>query len=234
MKSSETVNELAQALAKAQAQMKPAVKDAENPFFKSNYADLASVWEACRLPLSQNGLSVVQTTRMDEQGRLVLDTILLHSSGQWVEGTLPILSARQDMQSIGAALTYAKRQGLKAIAGIADDEDDDGETAVGRGTFAPVAVPKPQAVEEKKFPPASAKKLVSEAQLKRLFAIVKHSDWSNSDVSAYIKLKFGIESSKELNQVQYEQLVNDIEKGSPQIPEAPENEDSLNFSDSPA
>ena len=61
MNRSETINELAAALAKAQGEMRPALKDAENPYFKSNYADLASCWDAVRVPLAKNGLAIVQT-----------------------------------------------------------------------------------------------------------------------------------------------------------------------------
>ena len=82
MLKSETINELATALAKAQMQMKPAGMNADNPFFHSKYADLAAVWEACRKPLSDNGLSVVQGVECDTER--YLETMLLHSSGQWI------------------------------------------------------------------------------------------------------------------------------------------------------
>ena len=79
---SDQINELASALAKAQAKIKGAVKDSANPFFKSSYADLQSVWDAIREPLSSNGLAVIQTTATNPAGGLDLVTTLAHSSGQ--------------------------------------------------------------------------------------------------------------------------------------------------------
>lgn len=119
---------LAEALAKAQAQIKGAVKDATNPHFKSKYADLASVWDACRKPLADNGLSVTQSGRVTEYGP-VLVTTLLHTSGAFVTGEIPLLMGKQDMQALGSALTYARRYGLAAMVGVVAD-DDDGNAAV--------------------------------------------------------------------------------------------------------
>jgi len=125
---SEQINELASALAKAQSEIQPALKDSINPFFKSKYADLSSVWNACKAALTKNGLAVIQT--MDNlNGQLVLLTTLAHSSGQWMRSILPIVSARQDAQSIGSAITYMRRYSLAAIVGVTTDDDDDGNSA---------------------------------------------------------------------------------------------------------
>lgn len=126
------IKDLATALAKAQAEIKGAVKDASNPFFKSNYADLQSVWDACRLPLSKNGLSVAQTTDIVGE-RLVLVTTLLHSSGQWIRGALPVEPVKRDPQGMGSAITYARRYALAAMVGIYQT-DDDAEVAMDRGS----------------------------------------------------------------------------------------------------
>ncbi len=125
---SDTVNELFSALAKAQGLIQNALKDSQNPFFKSSYANLASVWEACRKPLSDNGLSVSQTTCKTEHG-LFLITILGHSSGQWMRSEMPIILVKNDPQSLGSMLTYLRRYSLSAIVGVAPDDDDDGEKA---------------------------------------------------------------------------------------------------------
>lgn len=120
----DTINELAEALAKAQGEIQGATKDTDNPFFKSKYADLAAVWDACRSPLSKNGLSVVQQPRAFES-QLRLVTRLMHSSGQWIEDEgFPLLLTKQDMQGLGSATTYARRYGLMAAVGIAPEEDD--------------------------------------------------------------------------------------------------------------
>lgn len=119
---------LAAALAKAQGEIQNAVKDSTNPHFKSAYADLASVWEACRTQLSVNGIAVVQQPVNTAKG-LMLWTTLIHSSGQWMRGELPINPTQNTPQGIGSAITYMRRYGLAAMAGVAPSEDDDGNEA---------------------------------------------------------------------------------------------------------
>jgi hypothetical protein len=130
MEMSEHVNELAAALAKAQGQIEGAVKDSANPFFKSKYADLQSVWAACRKPLSDNGLSVLQSPSTDGM-RVSLETMLLHSSGQWVKGVVSVTAKEDSPQSVGSAITYLRRYALQSVAGVAP-EDDDAEAAHGQ------------------------------------------------------------------------------------------------------
>jgi hypothetical protein len=127
MKMSEQINELATALSKAQGEIKNAVKETKNEFFKSKYADLAAVLEEARKALSKHGLSIVQTTDRREDA-IYLITTMLHISGQWVDSELPLILQKQDMQGLGSALTYARRYSLAAICGIAQ-EDDDGNLA---------------------------------------------------------------------------------------------------------
>lgn len=128
---STTLNELLAALAKAQGQISNAKKDKKNPFFKSSYADLSSVWEACREPLSANGLSVIQTVEGNKE-QMFLTTWLGHASGQFIKSRLPMLLTKFDAQSQGSAITYARRYALSAMVGICADEDDDGEKAMVR------------------------------------------------------------------------------------------------------
>lgn len=116
------------ALAAAQMEMGPALKDAMNPAFKSKYADLASVMTACLPALNKHGICVMQPTGEDEQGRFV-KTILAHTSGETVECRVPLIVSKNDMQGYGSAVTYARRYGLMSMAGIAPD-DDDGNAAV--------------------------------------------------------------------------------------------------------
>ncbi len=136
MNHSEQINELASALAKAQSEMQPAIKDSDNPFFKSKYADLGSVWEACRPVLGKNGLCVMQFTEIVNE-RLMMVTMVAHSSGQWIKSYLPLNPTKTDPQGYGSAITYMRRYGISALIGVvADDDiklDDDGEMAVGRG-----------------------------------------------------------------------------------------------------
>ena len=126
---SETLGALALALAKAQAEIRSASRDSENPFFKSKYASLASVWEACRAALSSNELAVLQPTKCAGT-RVTITTLLVHSSGEWVAETLTMHAAQNTPQAIGSAITYGRRYGLSAMVGVAAaDDDDDGALA---------------------------------------------------------------------------------------------------------
>jgi ERF superfamily len=129
---SEQINELAIALTRVQIALGPAHKNKKNPFFKSDYADLVAVWDSCRKELATNGLCVIQTTDVADDGSADLITTLAHSSGQWISGRYPLKAIKQDPQGIGSAMTYARRYALMAIVGIVTDDDDDGEQAMGR------------------------------------------------------------------------------------------------------
>ena len=230
---SETIGKLALALSKAQSKITGALKDSQNPFFKSNYSDLASVMDAIRIPFSENELSVSQITD-EKDGKLILLTFLMHSSGEYLMSTYPVSS--KDMnnpQAIGSGITYARRYALAAIAGVAQ-VDDDSERAMARTMVeekkpaAPAITPKsdsdlndffddpnPRAlvkpVVSVENPPNYTKKVVSEAQLKRLYAIQNKSTLSNEEVSAMIKLRFGKTSSKDLTNSEYQDLIAVIE-----------------------
>ena len=129
MTKSESIKELAAALAKAQGVMKGALKDSANPFFKSRYADLASVVEAIRAAFSANGLSYIQTVEPSEKDEVRVETTLLHASGEWIScGILSLPVSKIDAQGYGSALTYARRYSLSAAVGVAP-EDDDGNAA---------------------------------------------------------------------------------------------------------
>jgi hypothetical protein len=126
---SDILNELFSALSKAQGQIRTAVKDSANPYFKSQYTSLDGCWDAARVPLSSNGLSIIQTIR-EEQGKYYITTVLGHSSGQYICSTLPLLLTKIDPQSFGSACSYARRYALCAIVGLTQGDDDDGEKAM--------------------------------------------------------------------------------------------------------
>ena len=129
MNKSESIKELATALAKAQGQIKGAVKDSANPFFKSKYADLASVVEAIRSAFATNGLSYIQSVEPSDKDEVRVETTILHSSGEWIGcGVLALPVSKVDAQGYGSALTYARRYSLSAATGVAP-EDDDGNAA---------------------------------------------------------------------------------------------------------
>lgn len=128
METSAELANLAPALAKAQSAVEGAVKGKVNPAFRSKYADLASVWDACREALTDNGLSVIQSPGEIADGRMAMTTMLLHASGEWVRGNLTIPLGKVDAHGYGSATTYARRFALAAFVGVAP-EDDDGNAA---------------------------------------------------------------------------------------------------------
>lgn len=134
MTHSESLNELAAALAKAQAEIGGAERKSRNPHFKSQYADLASVWDAIRGPLTKHGLSVVQSPAVD--GVLVsMTTLLLHTSGQWIRNTCQAHPRDLSPQSVASVVTYLRRYALAAMTSTyGDAPEDDAELAQGRGT----------------------------------------------------------------------------------------------------
>ena len=145
---SETTGALAKALAAAQREIGIAVKDALNPHFRSKYADLQSVDEACRPALSKYGISIVQAPGYCD-GMVSLTTRLTHAdSGEYFQSTLHIPPSKHDAQGIVSATTYARRCALAAMAAVPAGLDDDGETVVGRGaSLTPsITVPPPAAV----------------------------------------------------------------------------------------
>lgn len=160
---SNTIAELATALAVAQGQMAPASKDSLNPHFGQTYAGLSSVWAACRKPLSDNGLAIVQTTSSDGP-KAITTTTLLHKSGEWIEDDLVITVAQPTAQALGSAFSYGRRYSLAGMAGIASaSDDDDGESAVGREPpkEIPQKIKRPLARPPKEFPWANRDEMVA-------------------------------------------------------------------------
>jgi hypothetical protein len=128
MQTSEQVNEIAAALAKAQAEIKSATKDRANDFYGSKYATLDAVMDACRIPLASNGIAVIQGASA-EGDHVIVTTMLIHTSGQWVKDALTLLPKDASPQAAGSAITYARRYGLGAMVGVTAEEDDDGNAA---------------------------------------------------------------------------------------------------------
>jgi hypothetical protein len=128
MKTSDSTVELSKAFARAQSSMGGAKKDASNPFFKSKYADLAAVMEAIAIPFRDNGLSFMQSPGMRDD-KIVVTTRIMHESGEWIEGDTILPPTKGDAQGYGSAITYGRRYGLQAMAGV-PSVDDDGNAAV--------------------------------------------------------------------------------------------------------
>ncbi len=135
MNKSETITKIAGALLSAQKAMGNASKGASNPFFKSKYADLNAIREACMPALNENGITVLQGTTV-ENGKAYVETTLLHESGEFLASLTEIIANKQnDAQAHGSGVSYARRYGLQSFLCIGA-EDDDGEKANGRGAYA--------------------------------------------------------------------------------------------------
>ena len=124
MERSESIKELATALSKFQSEVSGAVKSADNPFFKSKYADLAEIWKTIRPHLAANGLAVSQGGLPCEHGSVSIETMLMHNSGEYISGITTLRLTKDDAQGAGSAITYARRYGLAAILGIHQEDDD--------------------------------------------------------------------------------------------------------------
>jgi hypothetical protein len=152
---SPTIGKLAGALAAAQLEFLPIFKENENPAFRSKYADLATVIAATQKPLAKQGLVVVQSPTTEGKD-VILTTLLLHSSGEWLSSSLTMPGTMRDgftAQTIGSAVTYSRRYALQAIIGVAADVDDDANAASGVGSKAAA-----QAVAQEKIAAHEAKK----------------------------------------------------------------------------
>ena len=128
MNQSDSITNLAIALSIVQGKLTYAVKDSNNPFFKSKYADLESVWDSCRNLLSENGLAVMQFPGEYYDGTMHLTTILTHKSGEWIGQDMSVPVTKPDAQGAGSALTYMRRYALAAVVGVVQ-ADDDGNAA---------------------------------------------------------------------------------------------------------
>src|SRR5699024_3517218 len=132
MNKSESIVEISKALAKFQEEVKQPLKDADNPFFRSKYVPLENVVETISEYGPKNGLSFVQWPRNDENGRVGVATLLMHTSGEFIEfDPVYMKSDKETAQGAGALITYLKRYSLSAIYGITSDQDDDGNESSG-------------------------------------------------------------------------------------------------------
>lgn len=130
---SDQINDIALALSKAQGEYLPVAQSRQNPFFKSQYADLDAYITAARPALTKHGLAFYQFTKLSANGPTVLHTRLIHSSGQWIESRSRIIPIKNDMQAYGSALSYQRRYSAMTLLGITsnnDPLDDDGEATL--------------------------------------------------------------------------------------------------------
>lgn len=173
MEHSEMVSTFAAAFVAAQQQIEGAVKDKTNPHFKTQYADLSAVMEACKGALNAQGIAILQTPAPSDTGTLAIDTVLMHKSGEWVSGRTVIPLPKNDPQGYGSAMTYARRYSLASMVGVCP-EDDDGEGAMPqRGQQQRRQDPAPREQPAPKADKAAREKV---NELKGLLSMVKLPD----------------------------------------------------------
>ncbi|MCJ1765863.1 ERF family protein [Mammaliicoccus sciuri] len=158
MNKSESIVEISKAMAKFQAEVKQPFKDANNPFFKSKYVPLESVVESITSIAPKHGISFVQWASNDDAGRVGVSTMIMHTSGEYIEFDPVYMNAdKNTAQGAGALISYLKRYSLSAVFGITSDQDDDGNHASGN-TNKPKQQPNPKS-EQKQQPKAKPEQI---------------------------------------------------------------------------
>jgi len=203
------IGKLAEALSKAQSKMEGAKKDGNNPFFKSDYSTLFSVWQACRGPLTENSLSVTQTMGGNGTGLVTVYTTLMHSSGQWVKSALSIIPGKAGPQELGSCITYLRRYALAAMVGLSP-LDDDAEAAMQETRKEPAKKPSAKAAEKPKNAPSPIDLYLG--TMKKAKETL--SKLTGSDDAYYQALKlYGISHANEMKDLKEgEELIKDLRK----------------------
>lgn len=206
MQHSEQVTELFTALSKALGEIESIPLNRTNPHFKSKYADLAITIEKSKPSLMKHGLMLIQAVE-NEGTKYVVESMITHSSGQWLKSKVELILTKQDMQGLGSATTYAKRYAAQSLLFVAGDEDDDGNAAAagpGQNKTAPQSA-KPPAKTPPTSPPGP-----TPAMLKRLYAIGKSMGWKPEAIRVYSMAKVKRTPGK-LSKPQYDKLCETLE-----------------------
>jgi hypothetical protein len=219
MITSENVNELFAALSKAQGEFETAKKDANNPFFKSKYADLSSVISVIQAPLARHGLAIIQGLHGEE-----FHTMLTHSSGQFIKMTEPFSPQKNDPQSVGSLKSYIRRYSIMSLLCIATDDDDceaamprvehdqTSQSDIRRGLLqipnSKVSVisensPLSQVTKTETFKITNC---ISEAQAKRFHAIASKHNWSVEESKKLLMSELGVDSSLKIPRDAYDRI----------------------------
>ena len=199
MNKSESITNLAKALSAFQSEVQNPKNTADNPFFKSKYAPLNDVLNLARPLLSKHGLSVLQSPAGDGTN-IVIASILMHASGEWIEPEPLVLKAdKATAQGAGSAITYGRRYSLSAMLGISSEDDDDGNGA------------EPKQDKPKQDKPKTSAGTLSEPQIKRAFAIANEANISPDDVRAWVKSKYHKDDIKNLTKTEYDALCKALE-----------------------
>lgn len=221
MERSETIAKVAAAIAATQGQLENVAKDAENPHFRNRYASLPAILDAVRPVLAKNKLAVVQFPINTDEGRVGVETTILHESGEYLSHSFAVRLTKDDAQGAGSALTYCRRYSLAAVLSISQD-DDDGNAAA-----------EPQRPREvwtgnrtQESPPqrstrssdlAAEPHPITDPQRKRLLAIAYQlgeaaglkRDQTESEIKAVMG-RHGYESTKDIKKAHYDAIVDEV------------------------
>lgn len=187
------MTELGKALVAAQKALPPVDKDGTNPHFHSDFVTLDNLIAKTRPVLNDHGLAINQFPSVSDLGAPVLVTRITHVSGESIEYPMALFLGKQDMQGLGAAITYARRFAWASALGIASDGDDDGNTAV-----------------QQAAPPANTG-TISDAQRRRLFAIAGEKSVLPARVKEIVNQVTGSESTSAIPTGKYDEIVALIE-----------------------
>lgn len=191
---STSIAKLCEALAKAAAEFPEIAKDTENPYFRSQYADLATLIKGTRPVLAKHGLCVVQAPQTYVNAAMVT-TMLMHSSGEWLANDLQLPSSKPDAQGLGSAITYGRRYSYQAILNIAGEEDDDGNAAVGRSQ-----------ADRKSVATESGSGRINPVQVRAFNSACKTGNKSEKQILDYMG-RLGHESTDELEKSELEDAI---------------------------
>lgn len=208
MNKSESIVEISKSLAKFQAEVKQPLKDADNPFFKSKYVPLESVVESITDIAPNHGLSFVQWALNDDNGRVGVATMIMHESGEFIEFDPVFMNAEKNTpQGAGSLITYLKRYSLSAVFGITSDQDDDGNFSSGNDQ----QPQKKQTYQTQGKPPNQKKGSLTDAQIKRLYAIAKSVNVNSESIKGVIKRDYNKTDVKELTKQEYDEVCKNLE-----------------------
>jgi hypothetical protein len=193
MNKSESIKNLAKALSDFQAEIENPKNTASNPFFHSKYAPLQEILNLVRPKLAQHGLAILQSPSGDGKN-ITINTILMHESGEWIEGEPLVLQAdKPTAQSAGSAITYGRRYAISAVLGISSEDDDDGNSASGNG--------KERTTE-----------IVTDEMVKEIFNLAKLKGISPKGIKETILKQFKKPEVKNLTEIEYNKLKKNLEK----------------------
>jgi hypothetical protein len=145
IRTSPEIGTIAEAIAKAQAELENIDKGGVNPAFRAKYVKLGDVLDEVRPKFAKHGIAIIQHAINGDGSNVGVATLFAHSSGQWIESRLYVAPTKFDAQGAGSAITYLRRYSLMAMAGVAPD-DDDGNAAVAKpeARKAPAAQSRPR------------------------------------------------------------------------------------------